>query len=125
VGDGGVFHACGLKAMDYVVETTARATRVPGKPDPRNAACVIEAIETSVARAMEGEAAAVVTAPIHKAVLASAGFPHPGHTEFLQALTQAPRAVMMLASDVLRVVPLTIHMPVAQVPKAITTAAIV
>ncbi|MBS0471103.1 MAG: 4-hydroxythreonine-4-phosphate dehydrogenase PdxA [Proteobacteria bacterium] len=125
VGEPAVFHACGLKAMNYVIATSAKAVRVPGKPDPGNAACTIEAIETAVALAMRGEAAAVVTAPINKAVLAAAGFPHPGHTEFLQALTKAPRAVMMLASDLLRVVPLTIHMPVATVPKTITTAAIV
>jgi 4-hydroxythreonine-4-phosphate dehydrogenase len=125
VGDGSVFRACGLKATDYVIETKARATRVPGKGDARNAAAVIEAIELSVAKVMAGEAAAVVTAPINKAVLAEAGFPHPGHTEFLQALTKAPRAVMMLASETLRVVPLTIHMPIAEVPKALTTAAIV
>ena len=68
---------------------------------------------------LAGEAAAVVTAPINKAVLQGAGFGFPGHTEFLAHLTGAPRAVMMLASDKLRVVPLTIHMPVAQVPKAI------
>ncbi len=76
-------------------------------------------------QAMRGEAAAIVTAPINKAVLMHGGFAYPGHTEFLQALTKAPRAVMMLASDTLRVVPLTIHMPVVDVPRAITAAAIV
>ena len=54
-----------------------------------------------------------------------AGFEYPGHTEFLEALTGAPRAVMMLASDQLRVVPLTIHTPLSLVPAAITSAAIV
>jgi 4-hydroxythreonine-4-phosphate dehydrogenase len=72
---------------------------------------------------MEG-AAAVVTAPIHKAVLNEAGFPFPGHTEFLAHLTGARRAVMMLASKKLRVVPLTIHMPVAEVPQAISKQAV-
>jgi 4-hydroxythreonine-4-phosphate dehydrogenase len=66
----------------------------------------------------------MVTAPIHKAVLIEAGFPHPGHTEFLGHLTGAPRAVMMLASEKLRVVPLTIHMPLIKVPAAITVDAI-
>jgi 4-hydroxythreonine-4-phosphate dehydrogenase len=125
VGDPDVFEACGLKAAGAVIATTAKAPRVPGHPDTRGAKAVTEAIETAVALARRGEAAAVVTAPINKAVLAAAGFPYPGHTEFLQALTQAPRAVMMLASDALRVVPLTIHMPLAEVPKAITHAAIV
>jgi 4-hydroxythreonine-4-phosphate dehydrogenase len=118
VGDPQVF---GCEA----IATQAKATHAPGKPNVANAAAVIEAIEIAVAAAMRGEAAAVVTAPINKAVLAQAGFPHPGHTEFLQALTGAPRAVMMLASEMLRVVPLTIHIPVSQVPGAISTAAIV
>jgi 4-hydroxythreonine-4-phosphate dehydrogenase len=74
---------------------------------------------------MRGDAAAVVTAPINKAVLMEGGFKYPGHTEFLEALTKAPRAVMMLASDALRVVPQTIHMPVSRVPGALTTDAIV
>jgi 4-hydroxythreonine-4-phosphate dehydrogenase len=121
VGDPGVFGAFDGK----IVSTKAKAARTPGKPDVANAAAVIEAIEIAVAAAQSGDAAAVVTAPINKAVLAQAGFPHPGHTEFLQALTHAPRAVMMLASDTLRVVPLTIHMPVSLVPGAISTAAIV
>ncbi|MBV9046431.1 MAG: 4-hydroxythreonine-4-phosphate dehydrogenase PdxA [Alphaproteobacteria bacterium] len=123
IGDPGVFRAVGF-AGD-VIATRATATRVAGRGDSKNAAAVTEAIETAVAMCSRGEAAAVVTAPINKAVLMEAGFPYPGHTEFLGALTKAPRAVMMLASDALRVVPLTVHMPVAQVPGAVTTASIV
>ena len=74
---------------------------------------------------MAGEAAAIVTAPIHKSVLAGAGFAYPGHTEFLAALTGARHPVMMLASDKLRVVPLVIHVPLARVPGLISSAAIV
>ena len=110
VGDPAVFAGF---AGD-VIATKASARRSPGKPDPANDAAVIEAIELAVGAAARGEAAALVTAPINKAVLAAAGFPHPGHTEFLQALTGAKRAVMMLASDQLRVVPLTVHIPVAE-----------
>jgi 4-hydroxythreonine-4-phosphate dehydrogenase len=73
---------------------------------------------------MAGDAAAMVTAPINKAVLQGAGFGFPGHTEFLAHLTGARRAVMMLASEKLRVVPLTIHMPVADVPKSIDKLAV-
>ncbi len=69
----------------------------------------------------------MVTNPIAKSVLMAAGFAHPGHTEFLGALGGgADRAirmpVMLLASTELRVVPLTVHIPLAQVPKAITAA---
>ena len=117
VGDPSVF---GRDA----IATIATATRTPGRLDPANAAAVIEAIEMAVKACLTGQAAAVVTAPIHKSVLNAAGFPHPGHTEFLAALTGAQRAVMMLASDQLRVVPLTIHMPLAQVPGAITKQAV-
>ena len=123
IGDPDVFRACGLDADAPVIATKAKAERWPGRPDPKNAAAVIEAIETAVSLARTG--GAVVTAPINKAVLVQAGFGYPGHTEFLEALTKARRAVMMLASDQLRVVPLTIHIPVAEVPRAITTEAIV
>jgi 4-hydroxythreonine-4-phosphate dehydrogenase len=122
IGDPSVFKACGFDGD--VIATKAKAARVPGKPDRHNNAAVIEAIEAAVGMAQSAQAA-VVTAPINKAVLMEGGFAYPGHTEFLQALTKAPRAVMMLASDMLRVVPLTIHMPVAQVPGAITQSAII
>src|SRR5580692_5429397 len=115
VGDPDVF----VSHRQALIPTNARARRTPGQPDAANAPAVIEAIAVAVQAAMAGEAAAVVTAPIHKAVLNSAGFGFPGHTEFLAHLTGARRAVMMLASDRLRVVPLTIHMPIAQVPGAI------
>ena len=120
VGDPGLF-----PGIPGVIATKAKASRVPGKPDPRNSAATVEAIETAVSEALAGRAAAVVTAPINKAVLMQSGFGFPGHTEFLAHLTNAPRAVMMLASKVLRVVPLTIHMPLALVPGAVTAAAIV
>jgi 4-hydroxythreonine-4-phosphate dehydrogenase len=74
---------------------------------------------------MKGEAAGIVTAPINKHVLMQTGFAFPGHTDFLQALTGAKRAVMMLASKALRVVPLTVHIPLADVPKKITYEAII
>ena len=115
VGDAEIFSS----HNDALIPTQARARRTPGRPETANAPAVIEAIEIAVGAAMAGEAAAVVTAPIHKAVLNSAGFGFPGHTEFLAHLTGARRAVMMLASDELRVVPLTIHMPIADVPAAI------
>jgi 4-hydroxythreonine-4-phosphate dehydrogenase len=115
VGDPDVF----VSHRQALIPTNARARRTPGQPDAANAPAVIEAIAVAVQAAMAGEAAAVVTAPIHKAVLNSAGFGFPGHTEFLAHLTGARRAVMMLASDRLRVVPLTIHMPIAEVPGAI------
>jgi 4-hydroxythreonine-4-phosphate dehydrogenase len=110
---------------EALIATKAGARAAPGRPSSANAAAVTEAIAIAVKAAMAGEAAALVTAPIHKAVLAGAGFAYPGHTEFLAALTGARRAVMMLASDKLKVVPLVIHVPLARVPGLITMAGIV
>ena len=116
VGDPALFAA----HREHVVPTHARVKATPGRLDAANADAVTEAIELAVKACLHGEAAALVTAPINKAVLNEAGFPHPGHTEFLAALTGARRAVMMLASEKLRVVPLTIHLPLAEVPAAIS-----
>jgi 4-hydroxythreonine-4-phosphate dehydrogenase len=120
VGDEAVFASCG----PHVIATKAKVVAVPGKPDPANNAAVTEAIEIAVKACLAGRAAALVTAPIHKAVLMRTGFPFPGHTEYLGYLTGAPRAVMMLASEALKVVPLTIHTPLSQVPGAVTQDAI-
>lgn len=93
----------------------------PGVATPENAQGVIDVIARAVALAQSGEVAAVCTAPIHKKVLIDgAGFAYPGHTEYLEALTDAPRAVMMLASEALRVVPTTIHIPLEDVATALT-----
>ena len=91
---------------------------------------IIGAIEQAVAAVATGEAAAVVTNPIAKATMTAAGFRHPGHTEFLAELASRHHpghhftSVMMLASDALRVVPLTVHIPLAKVPAALNAALI-
>ena len=93
----------------------------PGQPDPAHAPRVIAAIEEAVRLCLSGAASALVTAPIHKqALIDGAGFAYPGHTEFLAALAGRERVVMMLACPELRVVPATIHIPLAQVPGALT-----
>jgi len=125
VGDPAVFAACDFGETGSIIATKARALRTPGSASAHNAAAVIEAIETAATLASTGKAAAIVTAPINKAVLVHAGFKYPGHTEFLEALTKVPRAVMMLASAELRVVPLTIHMRLSEVPRMVTSDAIV
>lgn len=102
----------------------------PGEPTPATADLVVEAIRTSVEHVRVGRARAVVTNPIAKSVLAAAGFSHPGHTEFLGELARTFRAgpsrpVMMIWSRELAVVPVTIHMPLADVPGRLTEALIV
>lgn len=99
------------------------APALPGQPDPANAASVIAVIERAVALVQSGAASAICTAPIHKKALKDgAGFAFPGHTEFLAHLAGVDRVVMMLACPELRVVPATIHIPVANVPQALTPA---
>ncbi len=98
----------------------------PGRPDPSDAAAVIGAIETAVADVLGGRALAVVTNPIHKESLYRAGFTYPGHTEFLAELGGAAEApVMMLAGPDLRVVPVTIHLPLRRAIETLCSAAIV
>lgn len=93
----------------------------PGQPDPANAAGVVSAIARAVDLVQGGEATALCTAPIHKKALKDgAGFAFPGHTEYLAHLAGVERVVMMLACPALRVVPATIHIPLADVPGALT-----
>ncbi len=93
----------------------------PGQPTPENAADVVEVIARAVALVQAGDCAALTTGPIHKKALQDgAGFAFPGHTEYLAHLADVPRVAMMLACDTLRVVPATIHIPLSQVPAALT-----
>jgi 4-hydroxythreonine-4-phosphate dehydrogenase len=125
VGDPRVFRACGEIPDEALVPTKNGAQREPAKPRAENADAVCEAIRFAVDEATAHRASAIVTAPINKAVLAETGFKFPGHTEFLEHLTGAPRAVMMLVGGGLRVVPLTIHLALEKVPAAISERAVI
>lgn len=106
------------------------APATPGRPDPANAAGVIAVIARAVDLVMQGRAAGLCTLPINKQALKDgAGFPFPGHTEYLSHLAGVPRGadvpvVMMLTSTTVdppcRVVPATIHIPLQDVPSALT-----
>jgi 4-hydroxythreonine-4-phosphate dehydrogenase len=101
-----------------------------GAADPSNAPGIIEAVERGVADVLEGRADAVVTCPIAKKSLYEAGFGFPGHTEFLahlaaQAIGRNATPIMMLAGPDLRTVPVTIHIPLANVPDTLTQEMIV
>ena len=94
---------------------------VPGRPDPDHAADVIAVIARAVELAETGAASAICTLPIHKKALKDgANFAYPGHTEYLAALADVDHVVMMLACETLRVVPATIHIPLARVPFELT-----
>jgi len=109
-----------------VIDLPVSETVIAGTPSAMNGAPTIRAIERAIGDLRQGSARAVVTNPIAKSVLYQAGFKHPGHTEFLAALADhfwsggPHQPVMMLASDELKVVPLTIHVPLADVPRLIT-----
>ena len=111
-----------------IVPLTARANVLPGRPDSSAAPAILESIERAVMLTLAGEACAVVTNPIAKKTLYDAGFRHPGHTEFLGELARrvdpSARPVMMIWSDLLAVVPVTIHIPLSAVPAALTRAGI-
>lgn len=105
------------------------ALRVPGRPDPANAQAVIDVIARAVRLVMAGDATALTTLPISKQALQEgAGFPFPGHTEYLAHLAGDVPVAMMLASTTVtppcRTVPATIHIPLQDVPAALTEAAL-
>jgi 4-hydroxythreonine-4-phosphate dehydrogenase len=107
-----------------VLPITVPGEVVPGQPDTAAAPAVQQSIERAVRLAESGEVRAVVTNPISKAILYRGGFAFPGHTEYLASLAarggEAPHPVMMLAGDGLRVVPVTIHMPLKDVIAALS-----
>lgn len=111
----------------YPLPLPARATS--GHPDPSSSETVIQAIDTGVEWVTHGEAAALVTCPINKNLLSSAGFAYPGHTEYLAHLSakdgMPPRPVMLLTSGELRVVPATVHIPLKDVPAALSAPLII
>ncbi|MGA8172409.1 MAG: 4-hydroxythreonine-4-phosphate dehydrogenase PdxA [Methylocystis sp.] len=113
-----------------VVPVGGAVNGLPGDPDPRDAALTIRSIERAVDHVAQGRARAVVTNPIAKKVLYAAGFKHPGHTEFLGELAPRffgvpARPVMMLWAAELAVVPVTIHVALAEVPGLLTRALLI
>jgi 4-hydroxythreonine-4-phosphate dehydrogenase len=103
-----------------------RVSAEPGRPDASSAPAAITSIRLAVADVLAGKATAIVTNPIAKAVLYRTGFAEPGHTEFLAKLAQDAtgmpmRAVMMLWSPELAVVPVTIHLPLRDVVARLTS----
>ena len=113
-----------------VLPVRLRAPVRAGHPDPANAPATIEAIERAASLACAGEIAGFVTNPVQKRTLQDAGFAHPGHTEFLaeiasRAAAKPVEVAMMLACPTLRVVPVTVHLSLAQAIRALDAATIV
>jgi 4-hydroxythreonine-4-phosphate dehydrogenase len=112
-----------------VVATGHVTTAAAGRPDASSAEAALASIRQAVADVASGQASAVVTNPIAKAVLYRAGFRHPGHTEFLAELAaddgMTPQPVMLLWSPTLAVVPVTIHVPLREAIAQLSTDLIV
>jgi len=145
IGDPACYAACGLSIAEISTPNDAfttgdalpilplklSAAAPPGAPTSANSAAIIESIERAVSLALAGDAPAIVTNPIAKAVLYDSGFQHQGHTDFLGALTAgAPYArprgpVMMLTAGDLRVALATEHIQHNAVSSALNTETIV
>jgi 4-hydroxythreonine-4-phosphate dehydrogenase len=109
-----------------VYPVTGAGNVLAGIPDVTHAQSTVQAIETAVTLCLEGAVSAVVTNPIAKSVLYEAGFAFPGHTEYLADLAEKAFGkpflpVMLLAGPKLKSVPVTIHIPLKDVPGALTT----
>ena len=97
----------------------------PGQLIPENEPAVIRAIDLAAELALEGKACGIVTNPVHKRALYDAGLKVPGHTEYLAALCGGMKPVMMLSCPGLRVVPVTVHLPLKEAASQLTADAIV
>ncbi len=91
-----------------------------GKLDVHNSAYVLSLLTRATEGCLNGEFDAMVTAPIHKGIINDAGISFTGHTEFLAESTHTPQVVMMLVGGGMRVALATTHLPLAQIPAAIT-----
>ena len=114
-----------LEVLHLPLATPSR----PGVLDAANGRYVLDLLDRAIAGCKRGEFAAMVTAPVHKGVIceslgAAAAMPFSGHTEYLAEHTATPRVVMMLVGGGLRVALVTTHLPLSQVPAAITPQAL-
>ncbi|MBI3419371.1 MAG: 4-hydroxythreonine-4-phosphate dehydrogenase PdxA [Proteobacteria bacterium] len=117
-----------LKVFVKALPVLPLALHTPAKPgvlDPANANAVVESIRKATQLALSGEAAALVTLPIHKSVLYHSGFRFPGHTEFLADLCKVSDTVMMLEIPGLRVTLSTVHLSLKEALSKLSTALIV
>jgi 4-hydroxythreonine-4-phosphate dehydrogenase len=94
-------------------------TTIAGKPDIDNAQYVLSTIDKAVDGCLSAEFSAIVTGPVHKAVINAAGIPFTGHTEYIAARCGIAFPVMMLMNPYLRVALVTTHIPLADVAGAI------
>ncbi|WP_116368275.1 4-hydroxythreonine-4-phosphate dehydrogenase PdxA [Parahaliea mediterranea] len=107
-----------------VRHTPVSETVTPGQPDPANARYVLNTLDIAINGCLNHTFSAMVTAPVQKSVINDAGIPFSGHTEYLAEKTGTEHVVMMLATDKLRVALATTHLPLKDVPAAITQSSL-
>jgi 4-hydroxythreonine-4-phosphate dehydrogenase len=107
----------GVTLPEYELVEVSHLAYTPGRPTAESGRAQIDYLERAVAHE---NLHALVTAPIHKASAIAAGFAFPGHTEFLAARYRAPSVTMMFAGPKMRVSVATIHLSLAEVPRALT-----
>jgi 4-hydroxythreonine-4-phosphate dehydrogenase len=98
---------------------------IPGTLNPQNSREVLYALDTAIHGCISGYFCAMVTAPVHKGAINDAGIAFTGHTEYLAAATSTERVVMMLVGGGLRVALATTHLPLREVPAAITAESLI
>jgi 4-hydroxythreonine-4-phosphate dehydrogenase len=125
IGDETLLAERGLRPGAVAVAHVPLAARAsPGRLDPANARYVLALLERAAEGCMKGEFDAMVTAPVHKGVINDAGIAFTGHTEYLAERAGGAHPVMMLVGGGLRVALATTHLPLAEVPRAITRASL-
>lgn len=103
-----------------IVPVSLHSASRAGVLDPDNAGYVLQTLDTAIEGCLDKTFDAMVTAPVHKAIINDAGIPFTGHTEYLAEKTRTRQVVMMLATPGLRVALATTHLPLSEVPAAIT-----
>lgn len=120
----GPLAATGEPGIVEVIATGADLTGLPwGRVDARAGQAAYDAVLAAIDHARAGQLRAIVTAPLNKAAMHEAGLDFPGHTEILAERSQTTDFAMMLANDELRVLLVNIHLPLADVPAAISLSA--
>ncbi|MEO0366555.1 MAG: 4-hydroxythreonine-4-phosphate dehydrogenase PdxA [Pseudomonadota bacterium] len=105
-----------------VIHTPLAVHDCLGDPRPENAGGLLAGLDSAVDGCVSGIFDAIVTAPLQKSSIATAGFDFLGHTEYIATRCGAEQPVMMIANDDLRVALVTTHLPLRAVPDAITTS---
>ena len=108
-----------------VLSIPCSADVVTGQLNPKNAIYVLKMLTAAAARCISGEFSALITAPVHKAVINQAGFVFTGHTEFFANYFNAAQVVMMLACPAMKVALITTHLPLKNVADAVTESLVV